>query len=85
MSIIEHYKAARELTLQSGTLFEVGPQNVGGQELLGSVNAPGSMRDLAKTNTSSLATSVGRIRKLLWRLPPSLAGSRARGLNLAIA
>jgi long-chain acyl-CoA synthetase len=46
MSIIEHYKAARELTLQSGTLFEVGPQNVGGQELLGYVNAPGSMRDL---------------------------------------
>lgn len=46
MSIIEHYRTARELTLQPGTLFEVGSVPVRDQELLGFVNAPGSMRDL---------------------------------------
>jgi len=46
MSIIEHYKTARNLTLQQGSLFEVGKQHVGGQELLGYVNAPNTLRDI---------------------------------------
>lgn len=46
MSIIEHYKKSRALTLQEGGLFEVGRQVVNGQALLGYVNAPNSMRDM---------------------------------------
>lgn len=46
MSIIEHYKKSRQLTLQQGGLFEVGRQMVSGQSLLGYVNAPNSMRDM---------------------------------------
>lgn len=46
MSIIEHYRTARELAVKPGTLFEVGSVNVRGQELLGYVHAPGSMRDI---------------------------------------
>lgn len=46
MSIIEHFRTARELAVKPGSLFEVGTVNVRGQDLLGYVNAPGSMRDL---------------------------------------
>lgn len=46
MSIIEHYRKAKELATAPGSLLEVGPVKVGGQELLGYVNAPNSMRDL---------------------------------------
>ncbi len=46
MSIIEHYRTACELAVKPGTLFEVGTVSVRGQDLLGFVHAPGSMRDL---------------------------------------
>ena len=52
MSIIEHYKAARELTLQDGTMFELGKQRIDGQELLAFVNAPSSLRDMWLLATS---------------------------------
>ena len=46
MSIINHYRTARELATKAGSLFEVGTVNVGGLDLLGFVNAPSSMRDI---------------------------------------
>ena len=52
MSIIEHYTAARELTLQDGTMFEVGKQRIDGQALLAFVNAPSSLRDMWLLATS---------------------------------
>ncbi len=46
MSILEHYQSARELTLQPGTLFEVGRASVDGEDLLAYVNAPQNLRDM---------------------------------------
>ncbi len=46
MSIVEHFRTAREMATASGTLFEVGTTNVGGQSLLSYIHAPQSMRDL---------------------------------------
>lgn len=46
MSSIASYEAARKLVTQPGSLLEVGQVDVGGQSLLGYVNAPNSMRDL---------------------------------------
>jgi len=46
MSILDHYQSARQLTLQPGTLFEVGHTSVNGEDLLAYVNAPQNLRDM---------------------------------------
>lgn len=46
MSIIEHYRTARELALAPGDLLELTRVEIDGQSLLAYANAPGNMRDI---------------------------------------